>query len=98
MLCYAINFAQLINVTGTNGTSRKRVVIDHAYVLGYIKGFLLMQGVYKMFASLLLCSCFIVASIVGQEDDFVLYPVADLSHPEIPYHHGPFLHYYLSIS
>jgi hypothetical protein len=56
-----------------------------------------MQGVYKMFASLLLCSCFIVASIVGQEDDFVLYPVADLSHPEIPYHHGPFLHYYLSI-
>jgi hypothetical protein len=67
------------------------------YVLGYIKGFLLMQGVYKMFASLLLCSCFIVTSIVGQEDDFVLYPVADLSHPEIPYHHGPFLHYYLSI-
>jgi hypothetical protein len=27
----------------------------------------------------------------------VLYPVADLSHPEIPYHHSPFLHYYLSI-
>jgi hypothetical protein len=55
------------------------------------------ETVYKMIASLLLCSCFIVVSIVGQEDDFVLYPVADLSHPEIPYHHGPFLHYYLSI-
>jgi hypothetical protein len=55
------------------------------------------ETVYKMIASLLLCSCFIVTSIVGQEDDFVLYPVADLSHPEIPYHHGPFLHYYLSI-
>lgn len=47
MLCYAINFAQLINVTGTIRVvyiSKKRVKIDHAYVLGYIKGFCLMQN------------------------------------------------------
>ena len=87
---------------------RTKIRLGHALMIpgiGYINEFswLLLQRkiiLCKMlFASLLLCSCFVLAStsIAGQEDDFLMYPLADMRHPQIPYHqHIPFLHYYLS--